>query len=1061
MTDTEFPKAEIEREVQNRVIRVIKKNLPIYNHIGYLSDTENTNIRSEVLKKFLTEKQKLTGPQADKAINELLLHTGCQFYDDLYTKNKNVYYMLRQRKQVKGKVGELSSQTVYIDWKHPSENIFEIAEEVTVRRDIEDYKNRRPDIVIYVNGIALVIIELKASHVSVSDGIRQQNRNQRENQITSFFTTNQILMAGNDSEGLYYGAIKAPEQFWLKWKDKAGEPCKEPKFNKKDFPNLLERSLLQLLDPAFLLEFIHDFVLFDGGIKKLARPNQYFAIKAAQERIRKREGGIIWECQGSGKSIIMVLLAQWIKENMDDNPRVVIVTDREELDGQMTTGFENTDETPMRASSKKELIDNLDQVSPSLICTLVHKFGAGNKNFEAVKLYDKKSKRTVTEYFEDLAKELPVSFKAKGNIYVFVDECHRTQGGVLHQAMKKILGQNAMIIGFTGTPILKNEKKASLKLFGSFIHTYKYDEGVVDGVVLDLRYKARDVEQFITDQDSIDEIFESISEGLNDKAKEELKGRWASLQKLYSSNDRIQKIVADICKDMITIPNLKNGLGNAILIANGIYDAYKYYSVFQSKAGLKNHVAVITSYEPPAEFDDIKEGFSSDDEQNEEEFKFEKATEMMGDKTPEEFEEWAKAKFINEPAQMKLLIVVDKLITGFDAPSASYLYIDKEMKDHTLFQAICRVNRVNGEEKKYGHIVDYKDLFNSIQTAITDYTSGAFENYDKEDVDGILKDDFEEGKRDLDRALTAIDLLCYCVKAPKEVDNFFDFYCYDQKTTEVEDEAKEIKKHEKEREAFYDCVHKLLHSYLAIATVMTKAGYTKEEAKTIHDKVTNYYKIMVSVQRRAGDLVDLKEKDAKMRDLIDSYVSAANSETLATLDDYSFIDKLDPDKIANPDDTTADDLDEAFGGKGSAAETITAHVRKNIATKHDSNPDHYDKLSERLNRLLQDLKDEKESYKEILAKIILIDQELRKKNNKNYPECINTDGLRALYDNLSQNEALSIHLYNTIKASAEDGWRDNVANRGKKLKKTVSVILEDSGFDVETIMNIIKANPEF
>lgn len=416
-------------------------------------------------------------------------------------------------------------------------------------------------------------------------------------------------MAGNDSEGLYYGVIKAPEQFWLKWKDKAGDPCNEPKFNKRDFPNLLERSLLQFLDPAFLLEFIHDFVLFDGGIKKLARPNQYFAIKAAQERIKKREGGIIWECQGSGKSIIMVLLAQWIKEHMNDNPRIVIVTDREELDGQMTTGFENTDETPMRASTKKELIDNLDEVSPSLICTLVHKFGAGNKNFEAVKVDDKKSKRTVTEYFEDLAKELPVGFKTKGNIYVFVDECHRTQGGVLHQAMKKILGENAMIIGFTGTPILKNEKKASLKLFGSFIHTYKYDEGVADGVVLDLRYKARDVEQFITDQDSIDEIFDSISEGLNDKAKEELKGRWATLQKLYSSNDRIQKIVADICKYMLTIPNLKSGLGNAILIANGIYDAYKYYSVFQSKAGLKNHVAVITSYEPPAEFDDIKEGF--------------------------------------------------------------------------------------------------------------------------------------------------------------------------------------------------------------------------------------------------------------------------------------------------------------------------------------------------------------------------------------------------------------------------------------------------------------------
>lgn len=1060
MSDTEIPKAEIEREVQNRVIKVIKKNLPLYEHIGYLSDQENTNIRRDVLFKYLTTKQKLTAPQANKAIDELELHTGCQFYDDLYNKNKEVYYMLRQRKQVKGKVGELSKQTVYIDWKHPSENIFEIAEEVTVRRDIEDYKNRRPDIVVYVNGIALVIIELKASHVSVSDGIRQQNRNQRENQITSFFSTNQLLFAGNDSEGLYYGVIKAAEQYWLKWKDAAGSPCPEQKFNKKDFPNLLERSLLQMLDPEFLLEFIHDFMLFDGGIKKAARPNQYFAIKAAQERIRKREGGIVWECQGSGKSIIMVLLAQWIKENMSDDPRVVMVTDREELDGQITTGFKDTDETPVRVGSKKELIDALDEVQPSLICTLVHKFGAGNKNFEAVKIEDKKSKRTVTEYFEDLAKELPPGFKAKGNIYVFVDECHRTQGGVLHQAMKKILGDNAMVIGFTGTPILKNEKKASLKLFGSFIHCYKYDEGVADGVVLDLRYKARNVEQFITDQESIDEVFESISEGLNDKAKEELKGRWATLQKLYSSNDRIQKIVADVSKDFMTVPVLKNGFGNAILIANGIYDAYKYYSVFQNQAGMKNKIAVITSYEPPSEFDDIKEGFSSDDESNEEEFKFEKAQEMMGDKTPEEFEEWAKDKFINEPAQMKVLIVVDKLITGFDAPSATYLYIDKEMRDHTLFQAVCRVNRINGEEKKVGHIVDYKDLFNSIRDAIKDYTSGAFKNYDKEDVNGILKDDFVEGKKDLDRAITAIDLLCSAVKAPKEVDNFFDFYCYDQKTTAVEDEAKEIKKHEKDREGFYECVHKLLHAYLAIATVMTKAGYTTEEAKAIHDKVTSYYKIMVSVQRRAGDLVDLKEKDAKMRDLIDNYVSASNSELLASLEDYSFIDQLDPDKVAQPDDTTADDLDDAFGGQGSAAETITAHVRKNIATKHDSNPEHYDKLSERLNRLLQDMKDEKESYKAILAKIILIDQEIRKQNSRDYPEDINTEGLQALYDNLDQNSALAIYVYKAVKEYAEDGWRDNVANRGKKLRKMVELTLQGRG-DIEVIMNILKANSEF
>lgn len=764
MTSEEYT-VEAEREVQNKVIDLLH-NVHKYRYLGNLKEQENKNLRSDDVLEFLTNKQHCTKKQAEEALRKLQADTVCADKAHLYDANKAVYHDLRYPIQVHEENSELSSQTSFIDWQHPEMNDFGIAEEVTVRRNIEDVKHRRPDLVVYVNGIALCVLELKKDSVSVADAIRQNIRNQEDGEIFPFFTTVQLVMAGNGSEGLHYGVIKTPEKYWLKWKEPTGNPCKPSKYTTVEYPNDLYRSVLQMLEPTRLLEFIHDFIVFDAGIKKAARPNQYFAIKAAQERIKTKQNGIIWQSQGSGKSLIMVWLAQWIKENVANNPRVVIITDRDELDKQIENGFKSTEEEMFRVRSGKQLVKELNTFEHSLICTLVHKFGLGaGSDYKAVTVGERKSKQTAEEFLDNLSTHLPEGFKAKGNLFVFVDECHRTQGGVLNKAMKRIMGSDVMLIGFTGTPLLKVDKKTltSQENFGSFIHTYKFDEAVHDGVILDLQYEARNVEQELDGPDDLDTMFDLSTAHLTPSARAELAKNWATMKRLFSTKNRMAKIVIDIEKDMLTLPPLKKGYGNAMLVAGSIYQAYRYWKLFQDTP-LKGHCAVITSYEPKEV--DIQHGHS-DDALNEAEFVYETAKEMMGDKTPEKFEDAIKKKFIDEPGDMKLLIVVDKLLTGFDAPSATYMYIDKEMRDHNLFQAICRVNRVNGERKEYGYIIDYKDLFSEIESSIEDYTNGALSGYDKSDVEGLLNNRLENAKKDLDDALDNLARLTEHVSQPK------------------------------------------------------------------------------------------------------------------------------------------------------------------------------------------------------------------------------------------------------------------------------------------------------
>ncbi len=467
-----------------------------------------------------------------------------------YDRNREVYDLLRYGVKVRPDVGEQTQTVWLIDWNNPDANDFAVAEEVTVPGlDAKAY-TKRPDIVLYVNGVALGVLELKRSTVSVAEGIRQNLDNQKPMFIQHFFSTVQLVMAGNDTEGLRYGRIQTSEKYYLSWKENDGQTLGSL--------SLLDRALSQMCRKGRFLELIHDFIAFDAGTKKLCRPNQYFDVLAAQEYAQRREGGIIWHTQGSGKSLTMVWLARWLRENITD-ARVLIITDRTELDEQIESVFQGVGEQIYRTKSGTDLVEKLNDPSPSLLCSLIHKFGG--KDAE-----DEKVSEETTGFLEDMRKSLPEGFSAKGNIFVFVDECHRTQSGELHSAMTN-LRPGAVLIGFTGTPLLKADKQRSIEIFGGYIHTYKFDEAVRDGVVLDLRYEARDIDQNITSQKKIDQWFEIKTQGLTDIACAQLKARWGTMQKVLSSQYRLEKIVADILMDMETGEGMTEKLRQ--------YDIYK------------------------------------------------------------------------------------------------------------------------------------------------------------------------------------------------------------------------------------------------------------------------------------------------------------------------------------------------------------------------------------------------------------------------------------------------------------------------------------------------------
>ena len=975
-----------EREYQNALIKRFQEELG-YTYLGNWQYAKGANVNNmgvanspildDEVRSFLKE-QGRTEMQIEDVLVKLKdkARLGDSKMSSLIQCNTDLYDTLIMGIKSQPSPEENYEEVMFFDFDHPQNNHFAIAEEVSYIDPLLG-KNKRPDIVVYVNGIALAVIELKRSLVNYEEGIKQHLSNERDF-IPSFFTTTQFTIASNDDVEFRYGTIGTPLPFWCKWKrdtNKVGDTITE------------KEAYRLFFDKENFMFFFHYGVLNDGGIKKVLRPHQIYAIKAAAKRMPQKESGVIWHSQGSGKSLTMVALASYIQKNFS-NPRVVVITDRKELDLQLAGTFVKGGNKLHHAESCSDLLDTLNKGDEWLICSLIHKFGAHKHNDEAEK-DESGTKVSLDEYLNELQtiidKKYGNHFSVKGdNIFVFVDECHRTQSGRLHEAMRAIMGKEVMLIGFTGTPLLKKDKgdpynaikSMSERTFGSYIHKYLHKQAVEDKVILDLQYEYRNVEQQLTSKEKIDQKLAALTAGreLTPEQKQMVEERWATMERIYSTKERIERIGYSILDDL-NYGLLKHDWCNAMLIAGSIFQAYRYYKFFSS-SDLKGRCAVVTSYDPTDS--DIANNSADNNKTTEAKFKYDwakKSFEEAGVKNADEYEKWAKELFVKRPAQMKLLIVVNKLLTGFDAPCATILYIDNEIKDHTLFQAVCRVNRL-GEDikddkgdiivkthKEFGRIVDFKNLFSSIENVVTKFNDGSgFEGLDDVDIDGLLDSAVNKCKEKLLAVTEAYEGLktIWESKSLNDLEALSEYYI---KEYDGEEPA------QARRNIMYSITGSMVTAYNNMSDYFSKTDFTAEQINHFASLSREAGTVQRKVKQKSGDDFDPKTLDPDMRQLLDQHIRAEDAETfIPSSADFSFLDLINDS--TDTKEATEKAIHEAGGNANGAAEAIEGKARRVNTDWNSGDAEEYKLFSDKLQALLEELKARNATAKEKIEALI-------------------------------------------------------------------------------------------